>query len=415
MVRPGRAGAARPVARSGRALLELGDPALAEQARHGLPADARALAGYDRPVTRARAYPLFVLGSALSFLLLCTTTAAWARAWTWTLLGVGGITVSGAGCLLLLLPGLRVPRPRLRRAAQVALGVGALPLALLLPSSRVDRPAAPIRSCFADGARDKSTWFAGVPERETTVLGAVVGLAPDERARHLDALREHCAAADANPAFDRDSSPAIESWVADRGQYWLAVPDGPGPFPLVVFLHGNGGTIRLYAHLLAEAARARGLAIAFPAWGLGIYADESAVPLVERTVAAAAREDPRIDPSRLALVGLSAGAWALCDVVAAPGRRPLRVVGSIAGALPSALSRAAVDALRGTKVLIEHGGADPRCSVINAVELERGLRAAGVDLEALIEADADHLALLERREVWVPWLLDRCAAGLAPR
>lgn len=365
-------------------------------------------------MTRARAYPLFLLGSALSFLVLCTTTAAWAGAWSWTLLGAGGITVSAAGCFLLLHAGLRVPLPRLRRAAQVALPVGALPLALLLPSSSVERPGAPIRSCFVDGARDRSTWFAGVPERETTVLGAVVGLAPDERARHLEALRVHCAAADANPAFDRDSSPAIESWLVDRGQYWLAVPDGPGPFPLVVFLHGNGGTIRLYAHLLAEAARARGLAIAFPAWGLGIYADGSAVPLFERTVAAAAREDPRVDPSRLALVGLSAGAWALCDVAVARGRRPIRVFGSIAGALSRA-NGPLIAALRGAKVLIQHGGADPRCSVVNAVDLEHGLRAAGVDVEALIELDSDHLALLERRDVWVPWLLDRLATGLAPR
>jgi len=365
-------------------------------------------------VTRARAYPLFFLGSALLPLLLCTATAAWAWAWSWTLLGVGGITVSASCCLLLVHAGLRVPWPRLRRTAQVALPVGALPLALLLPSSRVDRPGAPIRSCFMDGSRDRSTWLAGVPECETTVLGAVVGLAPDERARHLEALREHCAAADANPAFDRDSSPALESWFVDRGQYWLAVPDGPGPFPLVVFFHGNGGTIRLYAHLLAEAARARGLAIAFPAWGLGIYADDSAVPLFERTVAAAAREDPRIDATRLALVGLSAGAWAMCEVVVAPQRRPLRVVGSVVGAL-SRTTGPVISALRGTKVLIQHGGADPRCSVVNAVDLEHGLRAAGVDVEALIELDADHLALLERREVWVPWLLDRLAAGLAPR
>ena len=73
----------------------------------------------------------------------------------------------------------------------------------------------------------------------------------------------------------------VEPGVTVGGRFYAAGRDGP----TILFFHGNGGTLRLYAHLLAEPARARGLAIAFPAWGLGIYADESAVPLLERATA----------------------------------------------------------------------------------------------------------------------------------
>mgnify|MGYP001414788752 CR=1 FL=1 len=336
----------------------------------------------------------------------CTLVAALAGAWTWVQLGLGGMACAGAA--VLAIAGRR--RRRLRAAAFVLVLFALLRLLVAAgPGTGPQRPEAPIRCLYAGSGEPGSTWFAGVPERETVLLGALVGLSPPERRRHLDALTAVYQEVAREGLFARDASPLLESWFADRGHCWLAVPEGPGPFPLVVFLHGNGGSFQFYAQLLAREATARGLAIVFPASGLGTYPPGSAEALATRTIEAVAAAAP-IARGRMGVVGLSAGApAAFRAAVAEPGR--FRVVASVSGVAPR-LGPERLEALRDVRVLILHGGADPRTAVGPIERVEAALRAGGVSVAARIDPDADHLALLERRAEWVPWLLDHLAESL---
>lgn len=313
--------------------------------------------------------------------------------------------VVGVG-LLLLWP----RRPRVRTTALLLLLFALLRLGVAAgPGKGVQRPDAPIRCLYAHGGAEPATWLAGVPERETVLLGALVGLSPPERARHWDRLAAAYEEVAREQLFTRTASPLLESWLVDRDQCWLAVPPGPGPFPLVVFLHGNGGTFQFYAQVLAREATARGLAIAFPASGMGTWPPGEAERVVARALTTVAAAVP-IDRSRVALVGLSAGApAALRAAWAEPGRFP--VVASVSGAMPR-LTDERLARLRGTRVLLLHGAQDPRTRVAPVQAAETALRGAGVSVVARIDPDADHLALLEERAEWVPWLLDHLQESL---
>ena len=111
-------------------------------------------------------------------------------------------------------------------------------------------------------------------------------------------------------------------------------PAGSGPFPAVVQLHGCGGDSaqqRDWAELFA----AHGLfALAVDSYrGRGISADRvcagrALLPVVRAADAlvslAAARRDPRVDASRIALAGWSHGASSLIELLGAdPPREPL--------------------------------------------------------------------------------------------
>jgi acetyl esterase/lipase len=92
--------------------------------------------------------------------------------------------------------------------------------------------------------------------------------------------------------------------VAER---W--VPDGPGPFPLVVLVHG-GYWRPVYdltlEHAVAEHLRAQGLLV----WNIDYAPAGSPWPQTLLDVAAAfdaATADPLADPARVAVVGHSAG------------------------------------------------------------------------------------------------------------
>lgn len=332
-------------------------------------------------------------------LLACAAWAGLAGAWTWVQLGVAGVLPLVALGLLI------VARERrgARRAALVLVLIALLRVVIAVGPGRGEvRAGAPIRCRFIDAPADARTWFAGIPERETVAIGARFGLSEVERGRHLDAIDLAYSAIEDERALERTASPLIDAWVRDSGQYWLAVPEGRGPFPLVVFLHGNGGSFQFYPHLLARPAIARGLAIAFPAAGMGTYPGTSASELVARTIAAVGREAP-IDASRVALVGLSAGVAGSFQAAldSPPGR--FRGIVFVSGVFPP-VER--VEPLRGTRLFVLHGVEDPRAPWDRAQRTAEWLRGQGIEVDVRFEEGADHLALLARRETWVPMVLD---------
>lgn len=118
----------------------------------------------------------------------------------------------------------------------------------------------------------------------------------------------------------------------------LATPTGkgPGPFPLVVLVHGDGevdathdGFYRPYWEAFARAGYAS-LSLDKPADWLGRTMDDRARETTD-AIAWAARTRPDIDPARIGLWGASQAGWVMPKVVAgapAPGVRFVIAVGT---------------------------------------------------------------------------------------
>ncbi|MER6314567.1 alpha/beta hydrolase [Streptomyces sp. NPDC001581] len=160
----------------------------------------------------------------------------------------------------------------------------------------------------------------------------------------------------------------------------LATPagKGPGPFPLVVLVHGDGevgathdGFYRPYWEAFAKAGYAS-LSLDKPADWLGQSMDDRARETTD-ALAWAARTRPEIDAGRIGLWGASQAGWVMPKVVArapAPGVRFVIAVG--------------------TAVNWERQG---------EYNLRAELRAAGADAgrtAAALRTRADTLALLRR-------------------
>ncbi|GAA3236693.1 alpha/beta hydrolase family protein [Nonomuraea helvata] len=111
----------------------------------------------------------------------------------------------------------------------------------------------------------------------------------------------------------------------------LHLPAGPGPHPIVVLLHGFPGNERNFD--LAQALRRAGYAaLVFHyrgSWGVGgSYSWRHILEDAARVVAAV-REDSRLDPARLGVVGHSMGGFAALMTAAADPA--VRAVASVAG------------------------------------------------------------------------------------
>lgn len=118
----------------------------------------------------------------------------------------------------------------------------------------------------------------------------------------------------------------------------LATPTGkgPGPFPLVVFVHGDGevdathdGFYRPYWEAFARAGYAS-LSLDKPADWLGQTMDDRARETTD-AITWAVRTRPEIDTTRIGLWGASQAGWVLPKVVAqapAPGVRFVIAVGT---------------------------------------------------------------------------------------
>ncbi|OKK18581.1 hydrolase [Streptomyces sp. CB00455] len=116
----------------------------------------------------------------------------------------------------------------------------------------------------------------------------------------------------------------------------LPVGKGPGPFPLVVFVHGDGevdathdGFYRPFWEAFARAGYAS-LSLDKPADWLGQTMDDRARETTD-ALTWAAHNRPEVDPARIGLWGASQAGWVLPKVVArapAPGVRFVIAVGT---------------------------------------------------------------------------------------
>lgn len=296
--------------------------------------------------------------------------------------------------------------PRRRRRARILL----VPFALLLVAIVAPWPGGARASLVEDralpGHRGGAPWFGGIPEDELVRLGAWVMSTPHERESTVRAgfFDRHYAEVAEGDTLPNTSSRVLDTWVFDRGHYWLAVPEGPGPFPLLVFLHGNAGPFQFYPQSLAWAVVGSGYAVAFPSFGFGHWDREAGYRRVDAVVQAVQAELP-IDPERVVIGGLSAGGMgALGALVAAPERfQACLVLSGVPGDVPA-------EPFVARPLLVIHGDADERVRVGPARDLVERVAAAGGAPRYVEHADADHFLLLTHQDAVLAevrrWLLE---------
>ena len=199
----------------------------------------------------------------------------------------------------------------------------------------------------------------------------------------------------------------------------IARPEGAGPFPVVLILHGTHGFAQEYARLARDLARGGVLAVA-PCWFTGRGGPTTGVvtpidcpgapPLVVgstpeamRTVGAlvaATRALPDARGDRVALVGQSRGAVAALGY-ALGGDTTLRAVVLNSAPYPDELVTPA-RALR-VPVLLLHGAADSlnaMTAVGRARRFEAAVRDGGGRVEATYYPGAGHVTIFEDRAQW---------------
>lgn len=137
---------------------------------------------------------------------------------------------------------------------------------------------------------------------------------------YAEAVRKHlpAAAPGTSQKITRDITQTV---TATGGLIDLVVPDGPGPHPLVVWVHGGGWHFgsRTYPVPYLQMLAARGFAGASVDYPLAPGARYPAAPravndALRHLVAVAAQH--RIDPDRIVLAGDSAGAQVAAELAA---------------------------------------------------------------------------------------------------
>lgn len=171
-----------------------------------------------------------------------------------------------------------------------------------------------------------------------------------------DVLAEPAAAPDAVTRYGPAPEQRIEAWY----------PDGPGPDPVVVLLHG-GCWLNAYgvdhARAMATALRAAGFAVLAPEYRRVGDAGGGWPGTFEDVAAAldglARAPDPRLDLDRLALVGHSAGGHLALWLAARSGMPADATLPRTAAVTP-----ALVVALAGIPDLARYAQGDSSCQVV---------------------------------------------------
>lgn len=182
---------------------------------------------------------------------------------------------------------------------------------------------------------------------------------------------------------------------------------GKGPAPAIVLLHGSGGNVSFWTDRLAPHVKAAGASLFAPHYfdstrtdraDFATILDGVHVPLWIDTLRAtldilAAR--PSVDPQRIALVGISLGAFLSLGFAAqcsasehALTRCHLRCIVDVSGGLVEPFRSQATSAFPPTLIL--HGSADRIVPVSHAQELDGRLTELNVDHELHILPKEDH-------------------------
>jgi dienelactone hydrolase len=176
-------------------------------------------------------------------------------------------------------------------------------------------------------------------------------------------------------------------------------PATPGRHPAILLLHGSGGNIGFWADQIAPYVTSRNISLYavhyFESTGTS-RADYATIidgvhfPKWLATIADALawmRTQPNVDPSRIALIGISLGAFLALSLATDPAAN-IRAIVELSGGLPDPYAARATSAFPPT--LIFHGAEDTYVTVSDAEKLVARLTALKAPHEAHIFRNQGH-------------------------
>lgn len=255
--------------------------------------------------------------------------------------------------------------------------------------------------------------------RRQIAAAALLALSTSHESRALTPVRGVLVSRVAAPAgVEAPGVQWIEVRAPDTGVMLAAVarPEGRGPFPAIVILHGTHGFAQQYVHLAEAVARNGVLAVA-PCWFAGRRGagtrfvtpidcpsapsiPEVASPEARQTVTAllrAVRSLRDVGPGRVALFGHSRGGGATVNYVLR-GEVPVQAAVLNSTGYPVELSKRASE-IR-IPILMLHGteddpadGGSPVTTVERARDFEHAMQRAGKAVEAKYYEGSGHNGL----------------------
>ncbi|TDU81637.1 prolyl oligopeptidase family protein [Prosthecobacter fusiformis] len=363
-------------------------------------------------IARMASLVLAVLATPLSVLLLIVGQSFESR-----LFGIAGMMI-GVSPLLVCL-GVELERRWLKWTGGLGcLGWLGLTVALYSLAPDGKRPkGARIQHRYAEGAWGFQRQALGnlLPELDQFLLGFKVVPLMDsyftfEQSRELSAwtaeiYRELEADADFHALGSVMPVAYADLWLGRGGQghSFLYVPPGlkrDVPAPVLVFLHGSGGSFKAYPWLLSQMADELGLVLICPSYGMGNWNAADSAGVVEAALADA-ENVVRLDRGKMHLMGLSNGGKGLGHAGRDLGEKfasltfisPVVETGSIKD--PRFIGN-----WQGKPVFIITGAKDDRVPLESVTYVSSVMKKNGAQVTLKTVPQADHFLLFShRREV----------------
>lgn len=195
---------------------------------------------------------------------------------------------------------------------------------------------------------------------------------------------------------------------ADRGHYYLYVPQNrpDGPRPVLLFLHGSGGSFKTYLWILSKLAEQDGFIVVAPSYGFGTWQRSDTTRFVKEVLADAQKVAP-LNLDQLFVVGLSNGGLGTSHL-AVDMADELQGVVYLSPIMNLVDTAEFQEAWRDRPVLVITGTEDERVSVSYVQKRVAIMEAAGVNVTTHYYPAEDHFlfysqptAVIQNIHLWL--------------
>ncbi len=342
------------------------------------------------------------------------------------LLLVHGHTCQGRIFAIAVIVGLPTPvvlwflayRRRIRGTFTLAAALGIAAVLLLginyvLTPGGQPLPASPIRSCFTGTTSYQRISMANlVPEMDQLILGTYVMSALDPLMDEPNTLelraqvREVYGEMRRSPEFECLGSVMNHTYrdlfLGDRpiGHFYEYIPKSASSerLPVVIFLHGSFGNFRGYMWVWKRIADEQGVAIVAPTFGAGNWDAPGGEAAIEQARLYCA-SNPRMDPSRIFLAGLSNGGRGVCiGARRTPnGYRGLLFISPVLDT-EGLLTDTFTESWKDKPILIIHGTTDNRIPVDYVRRAIDSMTRVGMHIESQLYEGQTHFLFFTMRK-----------------